>query len=54
MIVLNETPLKTSNNFNINNITIEKLKIPANLSTFTVNGFENNTTFDIRLIKIWK
>ena len=35
---LNETPVRTSRNFNINNIKLENIKIPEN-----VQAFENMT-----------
>ena len=34
MIKLNETPVRTSRNFNINNIKIEKISIPTNIESF--------------------
>ena len=47
-MILNETPLKTSKNFGINNINIENIEIPQNISRF------NNTKIsgDISNIKI--
>lgn len=34
MIKLNETPVRTSRNFNINNIKLENIEIPENIPTF--------------------
>lgn len=34
MIKLNETPVRTSRNFNINNIKLENIEIPQNIATF--------------------
>lgn len=34
MIKLNETPVRTARNFNINNIKIENIEFPENISTF--------------------
>ena len=34
MIKLNETPVRTSRNFNINNIKIENISIPTNIESF--------------------
>lgn len=48
---LNETPVRTSRNFNINNIKLENIKIPENVQAFenmTITGenlkIENNTS----------
>lgn len=53
---LNETPVRTSRNFNINNIKLENVKIPENMQAFenvTITG-ENleveNSTSDINLV----
>lgn len=53
---LNETPVRTSKNFNINNIKLENIEIPQNIRPFenmTVTGenleIDNNTS-DINLI----
>ena len=35
MIKLNETPVRTSRNFNINNIKIENIKIPETIEEFS-------------------
>ena len=34
MIKLNKTPVRTSRNFNINNIKIENIEIPENIPVF--------------------
>ena len=34
MLKLNETPVRTSRNFNINNIKLENINIPENLENF--------------------
>lgn len=48
---INETPARTSRNFNINNIKLENIEIPENITTFenvTITGenpiIENNTS----------
>lgn len=48
---INETPVRTSKNFNINNIKLENIEIPENITTFenvTITGenpiIENNTS----------
>jgi Fe-S cluster assembly scaffold protein SufB len=53
---LNETPVRTSRNFNINNIKLENINIPDNIECFenvTITG-ENpqieNVTSDIKLV----
>lgn len=53
---INETPVRTSRNFNINNIKLENIKIPENVQTFenvTITG-ENleveNSTSNINLV----
>ena len=33
-LILNETPVRTSRNFNINNIKIENISIPTNIESF--------------------
>ena len=33
-LTINETPVRTSNNFKINNITLEDLEIPTNVENF--------------------
>lgn len=53
---INETPVRTSKNFNINNIKLENIEIPENITTFenvTITG-ENlkieNATSNIKLV----
>ena len=41
MIKLNETPIRTSRNFNINNIKLENIEVPENIP-----DFENVTIID--------
>ena len=40
---LNETPLRTSRNFNINNIKLENVKIPKNVKEFNNLKIKNET-----------
>lgn len=52
IIKLNETPLRTSRNFNINNIKLENIEIPSEIEKF--NNFKiinNNTNVKINEIK---
>ena len=53
---INETPIRTAKNFNINNIKLENIEIPENITTFenvTITGenpiIENNTS-NIKLV----
>ena len=43
-LVLNETPVRTSRNFNINNIKIENIKIPSNITEFKNVSILNEDT----------
>ena len=41
---LNETPVRTSRNFNINNIKLDDVNIPENIGEFTGINIKNNTS----------
>lgn len=51
---LNETPIRTSKNFNINNIKLEAIKIPDQLQAFknaTVSGFGSKINLNAEVTK---
>ena len=46
MLKLNETPKRTSKNFNINNIKLENISIPNNINSFTNFSYNLESTKD--------
>ena len=54
-IKINETPVRTSRNFRVNNITINNIDIPNKLDEFkNIEIIAQNITTDCNKDSIWK